>query len=166
VLQVCDASSQEAVDEVAALRVPGRVAAVVVGLLTLVLPGCASTGAPSAATTPNRAPTSTTTSASVPGGSCRPLPLVSTTYIAADDSRLGPNATDADRRKAAIKKEYLLPDGRTMSTIIPPDGFDPETADPATARVFGFDEPKRYAGYRGTIESVPCASHVRHGTAR
>ncbi|MCF3135567.1 G1 family glutamic endopeptidase [Streptomyces olivochromogenes] len=53
-----------------------------------------------------------------------------------------------------------------MSTIVPPQGFRPQTAGPATARAYGFDAPDnpkalaawraKYQGYRETIPSVPC----------
>ena len=94
--------------------------------------------------------------------SCTPLPLVGSSYVAADGSDLGPSATDAERGVAAHKKEYLLPDGRIMSTTIPPAGFDPQKASPAAAKAFGFTERERDGSYRKTIESVPCASHVVH----
>ncbi|MFF1765744.1 G1 family glutamic endopeptidase [Streptomyces sp. NPDC058249] len=70
--------------------------------------------------------------------------------------------------RAAAGKEltYRLPGGATMTTIVPPQGFRPQTAAPATARAYGFNAPNsrkalaawraKYQGYRETIPSVPC----------
>jgi hypothetical protein len=151
-------------------------AALLVGVSALALQGCTPAADTTASdksqpatlvagtglsTGPTAAPDATATSRS-----CTPLPLIASTYIAADGSTLGPNATDADRRAAANKRVYRLPDGMTTSMIIPPVGFNPATASPATAKAFGFDDQeKNYSGYRGTIASVPCASHFVHGAA-
>jgi len=141
------------------------------------LQGCTSSAEPTA-----RSATSTTTtfvarttaatagptadsgaaSSSGLGQPCQPLPLVESTYFDADGRTLDPNATAADRKAAANKRVYLLPDGRKMSTIIPPAGFNPQTADVATAKAFGFTERERDGSYRRTIPSAPCASHVVH----
>ncbi|MEU9986068.1 hypothetical protein AB0E10_04530 [Streptomyces sp. NPDC048045] len=53
-----------------------------------------------------------------------------------------------------------------MTTTVPPRGFRPQTAAPATARAYGFDAPDnpkaltawraKYKGYRETVPSVPC----------
>jgi hypothetical protein len=118
-----------------------------------------------AAATFAASPTALADTASTPSQnqSCTPLPLAASTYIAADGSTLPDTAKDADRGAAANKRVYLLPDGMTTSMIIPPVGFNPATASPATAKAFGFDDQeKNYSGYRGTIASAPCASHVVH----
>ncbi|UXY25132.1 hypothetical protein [Streptomyces sp. HUAS TT20] len=70
------------------------------------------------------------------------------------------------RAAAGQELTYRLPGGATMSTVVPPQGFRPQTAAPATARAYGFDAPDnpkalavwraKYKGYRETIPSVPC----------
>ncbi|MFF1281979.1 hypothetical protein ACFVY4_14635 [Streptomyces sp. NPDC058299] len=79
---------------------------------------------------------------------------------------MSPSATRAVRAAAATELTYRLPGGATMSTIVPPRGFRPQTAAPATARAYGFDAPDspkalaawrtRYDGWRETVPSVPC----------
>jgi hypothetical protein len=91
-------------------------------------------------------------------GDCTPEPLIATRYVGADGNAVSP--------QAFAVKSYLLADGNTMSTTIPPALFRPQTASVSTARAFGFDAPTdpaalkawraRYAGYQQTIESIPC----------
>ncbi|MEU7060664.1 G1 family glutamic endopeptidase [Streptomyces sp. NPDC046197] len=63
-----------------------------------------------------------------------------------------------------------------MSTTVPPQGFRPQTAAPATARAYGFNAPDaptalaawraRYKGYRATVPSVPCLAPSRKSSLR
>ena len=103
---------------------------------------------------------------SIPG--CTPLPLVGTRLISPAGGTLASNASASAIASAATERVYALPDGSTMSTIAPPQGFLPQKAAPATARAFGWDAPTdpaalaawraRYSGYQQTFWSVPCTT--------
>ncbi|MGW2572560.1 hypothetical protein [Streptomyces sp. NPDC001537] len=85
-------------------------------------------------------------------------------------------AAQSVRASAGKELTYSLPGGATMTTIIPPKGFRPQTAAPATARAFGFNAPDnpralvawraKYKGYRGTTPSVPCLAPSRKSSLR
>lgn len=90
-----------------------------------------------------------------------------------DGSPLGPDATAAQKAAAGTEYQYDMGDGTTMTTVDPPPGFNPSTADAQTNRTFGYDRPtdaaalalwqETYAGYQGTIRSVPCVGNAHDG---
>jgi hypothetical protein len=103
---------------------------------------------------------------SAPAKGCKTVSATQTRLIGADGKTVSPLAAQAVRAAAGKELTYRLPGGATMSTIVPPQGFRPQTAAPATARAYGFnapDDPKalsawraKYKGYRETTPSVPC----------
>lgn len=103
---------------------------------------------------------------STPATGCKMLSATKTRLVGADGRTVSPTAAKAVRAAAGKELTYRLPGGATMSTIVPPQGFRPQTAAPATARAFGFDAPdnpkalaawrNRYKDYRETVPSVPC----------
>lgn len=111
------------------------------------------------------------------GRECTPLKPTRTRLVDANGRTVSPAASIAVRKLAATEQSYTVPSGETMTTIIPPVGFLPQEAAPATARAFGFDAPDdpialaawraQYRDYRGSIPSMPCIGRrggsVRHG---
>lgn len=103
---------------------------------------------------------------SAPAKGCRTLSATQTRLVGADGKTVSASAAQAVRAAAGKELTYRLPGGATMTTIVPPQGFRPQTAAPATARAYGFDAPNnakalaawraKYNGYRETIPSVPC----------
>lgn len=100
-------------------------------------------------------------------GTCRPLPVVSTTLVQADGHRLRADlASERQRATSGVRTTYRQPDGSTVWTVTPPADFRPQTASVRTDRAFGFDPPQagtRLAAWRQqnaqqgrTIPSVPC----------
>jgi hypothetical protein len=99
-------------------------------------------------------------------GDCTPVAATHTRLVGADGTTVSSSAAAAIRDAAGTEFTYALPGGATMTTIVPPKGFLPQTAAPATARAFGFDAPDdptalatwraRYSGYKQSIASTPC----------
>ncbi len=114
------------------------------------------------ATTAHAAPVADTASAT----GCTPLSATRTRLIGSDGRTVSTSAAAVVRAAAGKELTYSLPDGVTMSTVVPPQGFRPQTAAPATARAYGFNAPDnptalaawraKYKGYRETVPSVPC----------
>ena len=103
------------------------------------------------------------------GGGCTRLEPTRVRLVSADGRTVPPTAPAAVKERAATELFYAMPGGLVASTIIPPAGFLPQDAEPATARAFGFDAPDdplalavwraRYRGMRRIIPSVPCLAH-------
>jgi hypothetical protein len=101
-----------------------------------------------------------------PAAACTTLKPTSSRLISTAGTTVGADAAATTRAQAATQLTYALPGGVTMSTIVPPAGFLPQNATPATDRAFGFDAPDnptqlaawraKYKGYHTTIPSVPC----------
>jgi hypothetical protein len=102
-------------------------------------------------------------------GTCTPLKATHTRLIGADGLTVAESDLAAVRGLSAKELTYTLPDGATMSTIIPPAGFLPQNSTPETARAFGFDVPdepngpaltsamqEKFKDYKTTVPSVPC----------
>jgi hypothetical protein len=107
---------------------------------------------------------------------CTPLKATRTRFIGANGKMVAASAAATETSAVAREVTYTLPGGAIMSTIIPPDGFQPLKASPATARAFGFDVPndltklaawrKKHAGYTKTVPSAPCLAPSRVSSLR
>jgi len=126
----------------------------------------APAGSPQAETNDTSDTTDTTDSSN---GTCTPLKATHTRLIGADGQTVSGSDFAAVGVQTAKELTYTLPDGATMSTIIPPAGFLPQNSTPETARAFGFDVPdepdgpaltsamqETYKDYKFTVPSVPC----------
>lgn len=105
-------------------------------------------------------------------GACTPARVASSWQIGRSGAKLRATASLTARLHAGRKVVYALPGGSTVSTVVPPAGFRPQSAPVAVDRAYGFDPPSGsralakwrngYRGYRGTIQSRPCVAH-NHG---
>jgi hypothetical protein len=138
-------------------------------LVSVIAPAAAQAHALAPADSPQAETNDTTDTTDNTNGTCTPLKATHTRLIGADGQTVSESDFAAAQGQAAKEVTYTLPDGATMSTIIPPAGFLPQNSTPETARAFGFDVPGepngpaltsalqgKFKDYTSTVPSVPC----------